>query len=162
MTLVGRTLALLVACGLVACSNATEPRRPNAIVTVQSPALTASGLSENRLDFTIPLTIHNAGSEPFTFVYCASSVEARNGDAWSRAWFPLCAVEGSSPNDVLPGETRTFTVRVVAAIGGFPGSTWEAPGIDGSYRFVAGLIVPGVGGSIPTVASNEFTLSEAK
>jgi hypothetical protein len=136
-------------------------------VTVQSAALTVSEPSENSLDFTIPLPIHNAGSEAFTFVYCASRVEARNGDAWSRAWFPLCNLplatsEPSSPNDILPGETRTFTVRVVAAIGGTPGSTWEVPGIDGSYRFVAGLIAPGVGGSIPTVASNEFTLSEQK
>jgi hypothetical protein len=89
-------------------------------------------------------------------------VEARNGDAWSRAWFPLCALAQSSPNDILPGETRTFTVRVVAAIEGAPGSTWEVTGIDGSYRFVAGLIAPGFGGSIPTVASNEFTLSEVK
>jgi hypothetical protein len=50
-------------------------------------------------------------------------------------------------------------MRVTAAIEGHGGPTWTAPGIDGSYRFVAGLIATGVTGLIPTVASNEFTLS---
>jgi hypothetical protein len=165
MAIVGRTLSFLVACSLAACSNAAEPRRPNAVVTVQAPTLAAAlrpGGSATWLDFTVPLTIRNAGSASFTFFVCGSRVEARSGNAWSTAWFPFCALGSSSPNDILPGETRTFTVRVTAAIEGAGAPDWTAPGIDGTYRFVAGLVVPGVSGLIPTVASNEFTLSEAK
>jgi hypothetical protein len=165
MTLIRRTFSLLVACSLVACSNATEPKRPNAVVTVQTPALAAtvtSGASVTWLQFTVPLTIRNAGSEAFTFYMCASRVEVRSGDTWSAAWAPICTAGSSSPNDILPGESRTFSVLVMAAMEGPGGPDWTASGIDGSYRFVAGLIVPGVGGLIPTVASNEFTLSDAK
>jgi hypothetical protein len=162
MTLASRALFFLVACGLAACAHSTEPGRFDALVTVQAPTLAASvdsGGSVTWLDFTVPVSIHNAGSESFTFEMCASRVEARSGDKWSTAWSPICFLGRSSPNDVLPGETRVFTVRVTAAIEGNGGPKWTAPGTDGAYRFVAGLITPAGRGPIPLVTSNEFTLS---
>lgn len=162
MTLASRTLFFLVACGLAACSQSTEPSRPDAVVTVQAPTLAASvdsGGSVTWLDFTVPVNIHNAGSESFTFEICASRVEARSGATWSTAWSPICFLGSSSSNDVRPGETRAFTVRVVGALEGSGGPKWTARGTDGAYRFVAGLITPAGRGPIPLVTSNEFTLS---
>jgi hypothetical protein len=159
---VSRTLVLLVACGVAACSHVTEPARPNAIVTVEAPTLTASVISGSRvtwLDFSVPLVIRNTGSVAITFEFCASRVEARSGDTWRTVWTPICALAASSINDIPPGESRTFNARVVGAVEGVGSPKWTSGGIGGAHRFVAGLILPGVGGLIPTVASNEFTLS---
>src|SRR5262245_14974588 len=162
MAVVSRTLVLVVACGLAACSHVTEPSRPNATVTVEATTLTASviaGSNVTWLDFSVPLTIRNTGSVPITFAFCASRVEARSGDTWRTVWTPTCALASASINDIPPGESRTFNARVVGAVEGLGGPKWSSGDIEGAHRFVAGLILPGVGGLIPTVASNEFTLS---
>jgi hypothetical protein len=53
MTLVTRTFALLVACGLAACSHATEASLPNAIVTVEAPTLAVQVPTTARSGFAV-------------------------------------------------------------------------------------------------------------
>jgi hypothetical protein len=72
-------------------------------------------------------------------------------------------VTGESQDDtVSPGEAREVTVRIAAALDGPGGPSWEADGIDGNLRYVAGFGYTGLDGTIPTVPSNEFVLTVAK
>ncbi len=58
------------------------------------------------------------------------------------------------------GETRELVLEIGAAVAGPAGPRWESDEIDGTYRFRAGLIPAGRGGSVPGVGSNTFTLVE--
>ena len=163
MLLVRRTL-YVVALGIAtaSCSSLTSPRIPAATVLVQRDTLVAalvSGGSATWLQFTAPIAVHNAGPAPITWVGCATRVEAPNGASWQPVWIPVCALESPGGLEIPAGETREVTVRVDAAVEG-PGSpVWRRQRIAGTYRFSAGLISAGVGGRIPMIASNTFTLS---
>lgn len=162
MILNRRTLSLVaLACGLAACSESTAPDDPDATVTVQAPSVAVTTVAAGEvtwIDFTIPLRIENTGSTSLTFVYCASRIEARAADGWSKAWSPVCLVESTLPVQIPPGAHLETSMTVRAAIGGPGGPTWSPGTTDGSYRFVAGLLPDGAGGIVPTVSSNSFTL----
>jgi hypothetical protein len=153
--------SLTAAAIVAACSGATTPRAPSAVVTVQRDTLVASMVMAGTvrwMNVTVPLSIYNAGTERLTFEYCASGIEGRVAGDWQRAWGPICAVASGSPAEILPGETRELTVTVTAAVEGPGGPEWQLERIDGMYRFAAGLVRSGMSGAIPVVHSNAFTL----
>ena len=156
-TLVPAALALSAA----ACSSATAPAEPRAIVTVLRQTLGVTVVpagSVTWIEFTVPIRIDNTGPASLRFIGCASGLEVRVGDQWSDVWSPDCLAASASPVEIPAGESRDFAVSVGASIQG-PGSpSWRATGIDGTYRFAAGVVRTGSGGVIPTVASNAFTL----
>ena len=159
--LVPFALALLVA----ACSQTTGPASPQATVTVQResvPVAMISAGSVTRIEFTIPVSIHNAGPKPLTYVLCASGLELRAGIEWSRVWTPICSAETDTPLAIPAGGRREFALSVSASMQGPGGPEWGGDGISGTYRLVAGLMPSGVEGVVPTVASNAFTLVSSK
>ena len=96
MLLVRRTLCLAaIGVATLSCSNPTSPRIPVATVLVQTDtllgALVPAG-SVTWLQFTAPISVHNAGRASITWVDCATTVEAPNGAAWETVWSPVCAL----------------------------------------------------------------------
>lgn len=162
MTLHRRTLSLVaLACGLAACSESTAPDNLDATVTVQAQSVAVTTVAAGEvtwIDFTIPLRIENTGSTSLTFVYCASRIEARAADVWSKAWSPVCLVESTRPVRIPPGAYLETSMTVRAAVAGPGDPSWNVGTTDGSYRLVVGLLPDGTGGIIPTVPSNSFTL----
>jgi hypothetical protein len=152
-------VALALASG--ACSRSTAPAEPSATVTVQRLTLTAAvrqAGSATRMEFSIPVRIDNLGPAPLTFHSCTSRVEAPAADKWTTVWQPICLAENAGPAEIPPGGSREFTVAVWATIEGPGAPRWLGADIGGTYRFVAGLVPRGIGGLIPTVPSNAFTL----
>jgi hypothetical protein len=74
-------------------------------------------------------------------------------------WSPVCALASPGGLEIPAGETREVAVRVDAAVAGPAGPVWGRQTIAGTYRFAAGLQYDGVGGRIPMIASNTFTLT---
>ena len=163
MLLVRRTLCLAaIGVATVSCSNPTSPRIPVATVLVQTDALLGALVpagSVTWLQFTAPVSVHNAGRASITWVDCATTVEAPNGAAWETVWSPVCALASPGGLEIPAGETREVAVRVDAAVAGPGGPVWGRQTIPGTYRFTAGLQYDGVGGRIPMIASNTFTLT---
>jgi hypothetical protein len=163
MPLSRRTSYLVVlASGLAACSDATSPAEPRATVTVQAQSLAVTTVPAGAvtwIEFTVPLRIDNAGPAALTFQFCASRVEAREGDGWSAAWTPVCAAERGAPITIPAGESRELGLTVQAAIQGPGGPPWRAGPTATSYRFAAGLMPAGASGLIPIVPSNTFSLA---
>ena len=149
---------------LAGCARPTAPIERSAIVTVQSERIGAAGVSGGDgtwIQFTVPLRIENTGSTPLAFALCASRIEARTGDLWNAAWTPICVLQSSDSVAVPSGEHRDFSVVVSASVDGSGGPQWHGSGVTGAYRFVAGVMFAGTTGVVPTVTSNEFTLTES-
>jgi len=164
MSLRGWT-AFLAAAGWAAtgCSSTTEPHVVRATVTVQQITVTATRLVAGTVtwvNFTVPAAIRNDGGTALTFYYCASSIEGRVGAEWSTVWSPICALGSARTVEIAPGETRSITVDVGAAVAGPGGPTWERDAVAGTYRLAVGLVTPGLNGLIPRLTSNPFTLVE--
>lgn len=156
-TLVPAALALSTA----VCSSPTAPPELGAIVTVAHqtlPVTVVRGGSVTWIEVTVPVRIDNTGPAPLRFFGCASGLEVRAGDQWSGVYSPVCLAASASLVEIPPGERREFAVGVTAAIQGSAAPAWRGTGIDGTYRFVAGLVRPGRV-VIPTVPSNAFTLA---
>ena len=158
-----RTLSIgALACALAACSDSTAPTAPQATVTVPAQSIAATTVTSGNLtmlQFTIPVEIENKGTVPLTFAYCASQVEARDADAWASAWMPSCAALDVFPLEIAPGERRDLTVAVGAVVAGPGGPAWHAGPTATEFRFVAGLMAPGMSGTIPMLPSNTFMLT---
>ena len=156
--------SIVLASVLAGCARPTAPVERSAIVTVQAETIGAAvvaGGSGTWIQFTVPLRIENTGSTPLAFALCASRIEARTGDLWSAAWTPICALHSSDSADVPSGEHRDFSVVVSASVDASGGPQWHGTGITGAYRFVAGVTFAGTTGIVPTVTSNQFTLTES-
>jgi len=158
-----RTFVLAgVAVSTAACADSTAPPEPSATVMVERQTLAVAMVpagSVTWIQFTVPVRIHNTGSGPLRFVICASRLEAQGGDQWNAVWAPVCLAESAMAPEIPAGESRAFAVSVWASVQGSGSPAWRATGTDGTYRFVAGVVRSGVGGVIPTVASNGFTLA---
>jgi len=123
------------------------------------PAVASAYYLATWIEFAVPVRIENTGAVPLEFTACASRLEAQTGSSWNAVWAPICSANASTLPAIPPGERRDVTMNVSAALDG-PGSPeWRSDNVAGTYRFVAGLILSGVGGRIPTVASNTFTLA---
>lgn len=149
-----------------ACTNAVAPPSPASVtVTVRAasldPVVTAAG-SVTWVRFTLPLRFENTGSTSVSVAPCASYLESRSGGTWRLAWMPICATGGASLRDIPPGETRDAEIQVDAALAGPGAPRWDAASLDVPLRYQAGYVRQGVSGKIPTVASNEFTLSSSQ
>ena len=145
-----------------ACSDATAPIEARATVTVPDTLVTNSLSSSTAqwMQFTMPITIRNTASVPLTFAYCASHIEVQNGGTWTNIWSPICALSSEAKLPILPGETRMVSMTFTASVAGNGGPRWDNISIDGTYRFLAGLIPDGFSGTIPTISSNAFVLKQ--
>jgi hypothetical protein len=148
---------------LGACATPVAPPTPAAVtVTVRAasvdPVVTTAG-SVTWMQFTLPLRFENTGATSVSLEPCASYLESRSGTTWRSAWMPVCATGGASLRDILPGETRDADIQVAAALAGPGAPRWDAASLNVPLRYQAGYVAYRVSGSIPTVASNEFTLS---
>lgn len=157
-------VAIAAGCLATACHEATGPRTPLAIVTVDADTVQASryvGPRVTWVNFKVPVSIRNNDVFAIDEPGCTTSIEYPAGAGWKMAWSPVCLLVGGVHDWIQPGETRTYEMFVSAAIEGPGAPEWSAPAIEGTYRLSAGLVLAqGGGGLIPRVPSNTFVIRE--
>lgn len=167
MSYLRQILVLAVSLSAVgACSSAVAPPDPSTVtVTVRAASVNAvvtTAGSATWVRFTLPIRVENTGATLIKFSPCASYLESRAGETWGSAWSPVCASVPDSRNEIAPGASLDAEITVAAALAG-PGSPqWDSLSLDVPLRYQAGYLAAGVSGRIPTVASNEFTLTSAR
>jgi hypothetical protein len=126
-----------------------------------TPATTTTVVANDLtwMQFTLDVSVTNAGAVPIRFEFCASTIEQRVGDMWTVAWSPICALPGAaSPAEVQPGETFRQPVQINAALRGPGAPVWNGSVFPATIRFNAAFIPHSLSGAIPRVASNEVRL----
>lgn len=97
----------------------------------------AYGLASGEL--VVVATYHNASADTVFVRPCGTRVplwelEARQGDAWTRALSPACTMIAAPPLGVAPGAERTDTLRIAGAPGSPAVPRLEAGQVPGTFR----------------------------
>ena len=152
------TLALLTAS--LACTDSTGPRAASATVEVlaaEIPYQSFTHAEETRIEFEVPVRIHNNDTVPIGYHRCGYSIDSAEQQGWKMAWYPNCNLLQVPRTLIPPGHYRETTFRVSAHIAGNGVPKWEARGMGGLLRLRVHLAREAGGGEM-SVSSEGFLL----
>lgn len=157
---------LLAAGAMLLGCTSVEPRAEVRVVVTES-TIAAERLIPHAegsvpvVRFDLPWRFENHGTETIILHTCPSGrVEVLDGPLWKTAWggYQLCTLI-LAPVTVEPGQTRDFTLQVIAPMNGETDG-WRHTAIDGVYRYRVEFGLGGPERILKDAASNAFTLIE--
>ena len=160
------SMALLVAgCSLFPADSGEEEVQEIAFQTDQDRyEATVTGGRIPSVEFTIPITYHNATDADVYLIGCRTPfppwLEKRVDGEWMEAWVPIVNYCLSPPWRIEPGERRQDTVRVFGIEPGHnAGPTFDTE-VPGTYRLVQTLYADPEGEQpLPLTVSNTFRVT---